>query len=380
MKSPAEVLTDVERRLTTRWAQIVGEQADWDPRFSLGSVSATELGASFPAIAAQARGWDVWAREHDVELVRAVRRLPGTDQVLPTHLVVADVDVAARLCGGRWPAHLARARARAAALQGAPVSAAERVGLLRATQAYSDVDFDLLMRAAAWFAAHPGGAGLTPRQVPVPGMHAKWLNTHQDVVRRLAGVADLGLLPAHPPRVHLTYLDPGHRAAGGRWRECVTVGDRVRLAYEPVTVVISENKDTAVWFPPLPGGVAVEGEGRGASAVAALEWVRTAPRLFYWGDMDVHGLEILEEFRAAGLAVTSVLMDVDAFDTWSAFGTAVDRRGKELGPSTVRPTPHLSAGERALYERLCSPAWDGFRRVEQERIPLHVAAALVAVS
>jgi hypothetical protein len=90
---------------------------------------------------------------------------------------------------------------------------------------WADVDFGLLCDAAAWFRDNDA-TGLTPRQVPVPGMHAKWLNTRRHLVASLAGLETLPLAAAHPPRVHLTYLDPEHRAAGGRRHDCISVGDQ----------------------------------------------------------------------------------------------------------------------------------------------------------
>jgi hypothetical protein len=39
----------------------------------------------------------------------------------------------------------------------------------------------------------------------------------------------------------------------------------------------------------------------------------------------------------------------------------------------LRELPHLTADERAVYERLCDPSWEGMLRVEQERIPLSAA-------
>ncbi len=65
-------------------------------------------------------------------------------------------------------------------------------------------------RAAQWFSEH-SAAGLTPRQVPIPGLHAKWLNAHHSTVAELAGMPGLALLPRHPARVHFTYLDLDHR-------------------------------------------------------------------------------------------------------------------------------------------------------------------------
>lgn len=273
------------------------------------------------------------------------------------------------------------------------------VRAVRAVDAFSDLDFELLCRAAAWFSAQvpatglAGGAGggldgvvqtrLTPRQVPIEGLHAKWLNTRQHLVRLLAGRDDLGLAPAHPPRVNLTYLDPGHLASGGRRHDCVSVGDVMAPAYTPRVVLISENKDTAVNFPPVPGGVSVEGVGRGGSTIASVPWLVQAPVVVYWGDMDADGLEILDGFRAAGVPAASMLMDVDAYRRWGRWGTNQDPKGRPVRWD-ARNVPHLTSAEAELYAMLTAPVCAGFRRVEQERIPLSVAAehlaAIVVVS
>ncbi|MHB1431884.1 MAG: DUF3322 domain-containing protein [Streptosporangiaceae bacterium] len=59
-----------------------------------------------------------------------------------------------------------------------------------------------------------------PRQVPVEGLHTKWMNTRHALIRDLAGVVGLNLAPPHPARLHFTYLDPEHRRAGHRLRGC----------------------------------------------------------------------------------------------------------------------------------------------------------------
>jgi hypothetical protein len=155
------------------------------------------------------------------------------------------------------------------------------------------------------------------------------------------------------------------------------VGDQVTLPYTPRVVIISENKDTAIHFPSLPAGIAVEGSGRGGTTAAAFEWITQAPAVFYWGDMDPDGFEILDEFRAAGVPARSLLMDAAAYHQWERFGTQVDKRGAPLQPRAPRPTPRLTADEEALYHNLCSHSWTRHRRIEQERIPLHHAHAAV---
>jgi hypothetical protein len=374
MKTPEQLLADIARRLRNTWAVTLAGTAEppaWPHAFPIGEPTSARLAADFTATMQLVAEWRSWETRHGLRLQYRGRRVLGTDQELPTHVHVPDLDNAARLCAGEWPDRIARGRQRAAVLvdRYRHLPAVERT--LAAIDKLSDVDFDLLCRAADWFASNDA-TGLTPRQVPIAGLHAKWLNTRQALVRDLAGVEDLRLAPEHPARIHFTYLDPDHRAAGGRVHDSATVGDPVRLPYRPQVVIISENKDTAIHFPELPGGVSVEGVGRGGGTAAAFDWIALAPEVFYWGDMDADGLEILDGFRAASIPVTSILMDPSAFEAWERFGTSVDRHGRPLGPRQARPVPRLTDAERALYQQLVSPTWTQHRRIEQERIPLHI--------
>lgn len=379
MKSPDQLLADIAGRVKRSWAAILtgtgtGTEpvSAWPHAFPIGDPSSGELAADFSTAMALVTDWRAWQARHGVELRYRARRVSGTDQELPTHVCVPDLDTAVRLCGGDWPARIVTARRRAAVIADRYPHLAAPARTLTAVDKLDDVDFDLLCRAADWFATHDA-AGLTPRQVPIPGMHAKWLNTRQTLVRELAGVDDLRLAPRHPARIHFTYLDPAHRAAGGRRHDSASVGDAVELPYEPTVVIISENKDTALHFPPVPGGITVEGEGTGGGTIAIFDWITGAPHVIYWGDMDADGLEILNGFRGAGVPASSILMDPATYDTWERFGTNLDKNGKPLGPRPPRPVLHLTDPERVLYHQLISTGWARHRRVEQERIPLQVA-------
>ncbi|WP_327007560.1 DUF2220 family protein [Dactylosporangium sp. NBC_01737] len=392
MKTIEQLLTDVERRLSTTWAHHIAathgppqpEEPEtpppaWPHAFPLGQLASAGLAKDFAAIAAWAANWRTWSHAHGTTLRTRTRLVHGTDQELPTHVVIGDAENAARLCGPAWIERLERGRRRGTVLaEQFPHLAGS--GLLAATVAavddLSDVDFDLLRRAGAWFATHDA-TGLTPRQVPIEGLHAKWLNHRHGLVRRLASRDDLGLLPPHPPRVHFTYLDPAHRAAGQRRHDSATIGDHMTPAYQPHIVVISENKDTAIHFPELDTGISVEGVGRGGTTIAALPWLVAANHIFYWGDMDADGLEILNEFRVAGVPATSLFMDLPTYTEWERYGTNRDPRGRPLEPRTPRPVPLLTDAETALYECLTAETWTRHRRVEQERIPLDLAASTV---
>nr|WP_242681560.1 Wadjet anti-phage system protein JetD domain-containing protein [Tessaracoccus sp. SD287] len=368
---------DVRRWLGNRWhTNLAGVEPAFPRDFPLGRPSASELRQGYSAVHALTVEWQEWARTNDVALTYATRLATGgTRQTVPTHARLESIDHAASVIGGDWPVRLARGRARLDVLRAGYPALVNDARLLRMVDDYSDVDFEVLLKVADWYLAEPGRAkGVTPRQVPIPGVHAKWLQSHLPAVRALTGLDDLDLLPAHPARIHFTYLDPAHRAAAGRIHDSATVSDRFEPAYLPRVVVISENKDTAIHFPELAGGISVEGVGRGGKTVAAFPWLREAPSVVYWGDMDRDGYEILDGYRLdLDRDIDSVLMDTTTYATFERYGTNLDRRGNPLAAGAPRVVERLRAEELAVYSRLVDPEHRGHRRVEQERIPLGVA-------
>jgi hypothetical protein len=409
MLTPDEAVARVRKRVADRWATAVWTEtcpspaggtaspvadettsdegsaalATWPHTLALGRPSSADLGAAFGAFIRQVHDWREWAARRPVELREQDRRVSGTAHRIPSHLVVATLDEAAHVAGDPWPALLATARHRAAHVRAHHPTAADPVRALRTSAKLLDVDFDIASRAALWFAsradATPKGqtpAPLTPRQVPIEGVHAKWLNNHQALVRNLAGLDDLHLVAGHPPRIHFTYLDP-HHLDGGRRHDSYSIGDdHFRLPYEPRVVVISENKDTAVGFPSVPGGIAVEGGGTGGGTIAAIPWIHDAPLVIYWGDLDIDGLTILNEFRASGVQAVSILMDLPTYQTYCRYGTNTDKNGDPIKLRPGAAPAHLTPTERELYDHLVT-ADPTVLRVEQERVPLAVAAAEV---
>lgn len=148
-------------------------------------------------------------------------------------------------------------------------------------------------------------------------------------------------------------------------------GDTFAPAYQPEVVVISENKDTAIHFPELAGGLIVEGVGRGGRTVASFPWIREAPLVVYWGDMDRDGYEILNGYRIDfDRDLDSILMNVAAYEEFEPYGTNHDQNGRDLVAGAPRVVDHLRADELEVYLRLLHPEHSGHRRIEQERIPL----------
>ncbi len=294
----------------------------------------------------------------------------GTNQSMPTHLEIPNLDTAARLVGKGWPQRLATARHRASTLSDA-FPHVDLAKTLPALQPLTEIDFALLLDAARWFATHDA-RGLTPRQVPIEGLHGKWLNRYHTLVRCLAGKDDLGLV-TRPTRVHFTYL-----ASGRRRHESITIGDPATAAYTPAVIVVLENKDTAVYFPPVPGGIAIEGEGSKApGTLPHIPWIRDCSRIIYWGDIDAAGFVIVNNLRTNGIRAETILMDQTTYEEYERFGAWTDEKGKPIPCAPRRTLPALTETERVVYHDLTDPSWTRVRRIEQERIPLAEAAALV---
>lgn len=380
MKTPAAVTKDIERRLGSYWhTEIVSAPEGAEPAFPhafpLGRAASADLRADYAAIHELTVTWQEWANAHGAELTYTSRIAKGgTRQIVPTHVLVTSVDQAAAIVGNGWQERLARGRDRLAVLldRSRTLDQADAGRALRLVDGYGDVDFTLLLRVVDWYRADPSLArGLTPRQVPIPGVHAKWLQAHRPAVLALTGLEDLGLLPAHPARIHFTYLDPVHRVSGQRVHDSATVGDAFSPAYRPEVVVISENKDTAIHFPALARGISVEGVGRGGRTVAAFEWINHAPTVVYWGDMDRDGYEILNGYRIDfERDLDSILMDSATYEEFEPFGTNHDQNGRDLVVGAPRVVDQLRPTELEVYLRLLHPEHSGHRRIEQERIPL----------
>ncbi|MFK4085017.1 Wadjet anti-phage system protein JetD domain-containing protein [Kribbella sp. NPDC020789] len=383
MKAPADIERDIETRLKETWAKdLSGTHDSWPYKFGLGVSSLQKAdfetgwtGHFQPVIQA----WREWVAIQPANLETKPKQVYTTTQDIPSHLEVADIDAAAAICGDEWPERLARGRNRLA-LALARFPHLDRPDLfLRRADTSTDLDFDLLLTAAAWFIADPERIqrGVTPRQIPIPGVHAKWLQRNQAQVRSLTRLGDLGLLPRHPARVHFSYLDPEYRRTGARIHDSATVGDNFRPAYQPTVVIVSENKDTAIHFPAITGGISVEGAGFGGKTAAAFDWLINVPHLIYWGDIDAYGFEILNGYREDGVPAVSILMDSATYKTYERFGTNTDAKGNLIKPGLAIHLPALTKAEYALYARLREPAHHQHRRIEQERIPLAVASSAV---
>lgn len=290
-------------------------------------------------------------------------------QRVPERLVLPLVSDAAAWCGRS--AHWRRVRERTAAVLNLagdaasptlPAVVGRAAGELEALPAD---DVERLIAVLDWLGRHPE-SGLYLRQLPIGGVDTKWVQRHRGLVERLhqglTGYATLGLAGA-PQLMRLRFLDR-RWAPGGLGDVSAPPADLAALDIAPRTVFVFENLESVLAMPPWPDAVVLHGQGYAVDRLGSLPWVRSAGVL-YWGDLDSHGLAILNRLRAQPLAVRTVLMDLATLDGHRHLWVP------EPKPATG-DFAHLHPAER---ETMAGLAERGNVRLEQERIPWDVALA-----
>ena len=390
--TPEDAVAALRRKVDQRWAEAlcadlcVGDQV----LFSVPLRPGVSTGRAVEKLGYSAwHEWHMlWRGVHDrlptgVEIVRKPVTIRGVASDFPATLH-ADLDGAVtlirgtRTCAEPWSVDIDRARAVASALRSA--NAVLTPATLRAVYRLRAIDVEVLINAVTWLRQHLDASTWTLRQLPVPGMHTKWLETHGALLRDVAGRDVRQEVRPRLAVIHLTYVDPDHAASGRRRHDAWTTGDVHDVAYRPRAVLVVENRDSRLWFPPVTDTIVVEGGGKAAAALlASVHWIRAADHVIYWGDIDADGYAILNQFRAAlaeptldgapAKPVTSILMKATDLHHYSRHGVNHDKAGRPIKPSP-QPLPYLTETETLAYNTITTAGPTPFRRIEQEAIPL----------
>lgn len=120
--------------------------------------------------------------------------------------------------------------------------------------------------------------------------------------------------------------------------------------------IVTENEMTFLTLPSRPEAFALFGGGFMVHNLARIPWLTECP-IYYWGDLDAQGFQILSRLRSLYPHVTSLMMDWQTFSTFADYCVAST-------PCTVQHLPHLTPEEQDLFLHLSEHTL----RLEQERI------------
>ncbi|WP_305806558.1 DUF3322 and DUF2220 domain-containing protein, partial [Stenotrophomonas sp. YIM B06876] len=247
-----------------------------------------------------------------------------------------------------------------------------------------DADITRLLEVVDWLQQHPD-SDLYLRQLPIAGIDSKWVESRRAVVADLlAGVRKrdgrdsldaLAGLRTAPDRVRLRLLDPALRALmGGLEDLTVPVAQLARMKLPVRQVLIVENRETGLASGDLPGTLVLMARGYAVSFLERIEWLRPLP-LFYWGDIDTHGLAILHRLRHYAPQTVALLMDAETLRA-----TPRELWGHEEQPQMAQRLDRLTPVEHAFYDALRRGDFGPAPRLEQERIAWNHAWARIAAA
>ena len=168
------------------------------------------------------------------------------------------------------------------------------------------------------------------------------------------------------PLVRLRLLDEDLAAQyfSGLRDWSIPLRDFERLSLPLKRAIILENKTNYnnllafLTLPQLRGTAGIWGSGFRVGLLKDAGWLHDID-LYYWGDIDAHGLQILAQLRGYFPGVQPLLMDRATFDHFPEYQV-------EAPESPVSDLPHLTSCEQDLFHYLNTNRL----RLEQERIPL----------
>lgn len=141
-----------------------------------------------------------------------------------------------------------------------------------------------------------------------------------------------------------------------------------RLLDIPISnVYIVENKMNMLTFPLKEKSIVVWGHGFGVDIMKDVVWMQKK-RIYYWGDLDAHGFQILSEIRSHFPQVESFLMDRETFDKFF--------EGDKGAETNVEKELCLTHEEDEMFRYLKENNY----RLEQEKIPYDYALTRIPIN
>lgn len=381
MRTPDEIAQQLRKRFENDYPDWARSRGSWPLRINLQPPTTAER-SEHPV---DCHAWaDQWATYDGPGVLEQANALfpTGKKRPMPQRLTFARAAAVAaanpdtretwRKCGSRLT-ELERAFPRARF---------DRI--IRRITDLPESDYQRLVSTTKWILENPT-SGMMLRQLPIEGIHTKWLARHATLLLALLGddsTADLDNdidetdsqriqlhkrlgLRVPPDLIHVGILDPELRAQVTGMRHLAAgVDDLNQWTRTPDTVVILENKETGYAITDDHAGtIVLYGLGFSVAHYARIKWVRSASKVIYWGDIDLPGLAFVSDLRGLGINAETILMDLDTLD-----------RFRHLTVDGAMPSrqdlPHLTLSERELYEHLLDYAArnDAGLLLEQERM------------
>lgn len=230
-------------------------------------------------------------------------------------------------------------------------------------------DWESLLKVCKYFKAIPQ-PHLYIRELPIQ-VHTKFIENNKGIIRELLDI----IIAEHinvdekqfESRFNLKYdetlvrfriLDEAISQQLFRGIDDISIPISEFQHFSPPiqTVYVVENKINMLAFPIKRDSIVIWGHGFGVDLMKNVEWLKTK-KIYYWGDLDAYGFQILSEIRTYFRQVESFMMDRNTFDLFY--------EGDKGTETNVEKDLCLTSEESEMFKYLK----ENNLRLEQEKIP-----------
>ena len=228
-----------------------------------------------------------------------------------------------------------------------------------------------ILKVVSYFHVNPKPS-LYIRELPIK-VHTKFIERNKSLLRELLDIVNAETLNANEQkhfenRFHLKYSEPLVRFRlldsqitqnyfSGLEDITVRISDFSSLKLPIKKVLVVENLLNLLTLPMMQNTMAVFGRGFKVLSLKNIEWLKDC-EIYYWGDLDAQGFEILSGFRGYYLQTKSLMMDKATFDKY--YEDDLETKSK------ISSLPNLTEPEHLMHQLLFKNKW----RLEQEKIPM----------
>lgn len=316
-----------------------------------------------PVSAVTKESTKVWefCKNYGISPASGQRKVSG-EHVTVINQISISCDTAARIIGKQYIDNLAESRRRRETVAFFELNNEQHAAFMKQTKGLDEQTFDGIAMIARYIREHPG-LNIHQRTIRLPGIDTKFVEHHRRLIEMLLKDGEFKLKDHRSVEIIVCYRDPQHIKTSSRHCDVIIPGySDTPFEYVPTCIVICENKHSAMFMHPREGLITMMGIGYSASA-RVLTDLRIAkhPRLVYWGDLDIEGMEILTNIRKAGVSITSICMDQKTASKYKQYSV------KPSHTSTITVNPMFLTGpERGALRMLEAGT---IQRIEQEKLP-----------
>ena len=236
-----------------------------------------------------------------------------------------------------------------------------------------DNDWESLLKVCKYFKNSPK-PHLYIRELPIQ-VHTKFIENNKGIIRELLDIVIAEKInddeKQFERRFNLKYDEPivrfrildnaiSQQLFGDLDDLSIPISEFQYLSLPIQTVYVVENKINMLTFPVKRGSIVIWGHGFGVDVMKNVEWLKSK-KIYYWGDLDAQGFQILSEFRTQFKQVQSFFMDRYTFDKYF--------EGDKGTVTNVEKELCLTHDEYDMYKYLKENNF----RLEQEKIPYEYA-------